>query len=238
MKQCFLQNQIKADGHDFDLNFWDWRFYAEKVRKEQYDLDESEVSQYFEINKVRDGIFMVTDKLFGLQFVERKDVPVYHPEATAWEVLESDGKHLGILYLDMHPRATKRGGAWMSSYRNQHIDENGNYVHPVITVVCNFTAPTANQPALLTFDEMRTFFHEFGHALHGLLADTHYQSLSGTNTPTDFVELPSQVMENWAQHPDVLKMFAVHYETGDTIPDEFDYKNYGELQFQPGICNG
>jgi peptidyl-dipeptidase Dcp len=231
-----LQNQIKADGHDFDLNFWDWRFYAEKVRKEQYDLDESEVSQYFEINKVRDGIFMVTDKLFGLQFVERKDVPVYHPEATAWEVLESDGKHLGILYLDMHPRATKRGGAWMSSYRNQHIDENGNYVHPVITVVCNFTAPTANQPALLTFDEMRTFFHEFGHALHGLLADTHYQSLSGTNTPTDFVELPSQVMENWAQHPDVLKMFAVHYETGDTIPDELITKIMESSNFNQGFA--
>lgn len=215
-----LQDQINAEGHDFDLNFWDWRYYAEKVRKEKHDLDESEIRQYFEINNVREGIFLLMDKLWGLQFVQREDVPVYHPDATAWEVQEADGTHIGILYMDMHPRASKRGGAWMSSYRKQHVDENGKYVHPVITIVCNFTSPTANQPALLTFDEMSTFFHEFGHAIHGLLANTHYYSLSGTSTPRDFVELPSQVLENWAKHPEFLKMFAKHYETGETIPDE------------------
>lgn len=214
-----LQNMIDSEGHDFELAFWDWRYYAEKVRKVKYDVDESEIRQYFEINNVRDGIFMVSNKLFGLQFKQRDDVPVYHPEATAWEVQEADGTHVGILYMDMHPRASKRGGAWMSSYRKQQVNEAGEFVHPVITIVCNFTAPSDNQPALLSFDEMTTFFHEFGHALHGLLSKTHYHGLSGTSVPRDFVELPSQVMENWAKHPEVLKQFAKHYETGDVIPD-------------------
>jgi peptidyl-dipeptidase Dcp len=231
-----LQEQINADGHDFDLTFWDWRYYAEKVRKEKFDIDESEISQYFEINNVRDGIFMVVEKLWGLQFIERSDVPVYHPDATAWEVLEADGTHLGILYMDMHPRASKRGGAWMSSYRKQHVDQDGRFVHPVITIVCNFTAPTAGQPALLTFDEMTTFFHEFGHALHGLMANTHYYSLSGTSVPRDFVELPSQVMENWAKHPDVMKEFAVHYETGETIPDELIDRIMASSNFNQGFA--
>ena len=231
-----LQEQINADGHDFDLAFWDWRYYAEKVRKEKFDIDESEISQYFEINNVRDGIFMVVEKLWGLQFIERSDVPVYHPDATAWEVLEADGTHLGILYMDMHPRASKRGGAWMSSYRKQYVDQDGRFVHPVITIVCNFTAPTAGQPALLTFDEMTTFFHEFGHALHGLMANTHYYSLSGTSVPRDFVELPSQVMENWAKHPDVMKEFAVHYETGETIPDELIDRIMASSNFNQGFA--
>ncbi len=231
-----LQEQINADGHDFELKFWDWRYYAEKVRKEKFDIDESEISQYFEINNVRDGIFMIVEKLWGLQFIERSDVPVYHPDATAWEVLEADGTHLGILYMDMHPRASKRGGAWMSSYRKQYVDEDGRFVHPVITIVCNFTAPTAGQPALLTFDEMTTFFHEFGHALHGLMANTHYYSLSGTSVPRDFVELPSQVMENWAKHPEVMKEFAVHYETGETIPDELIDKIMASSNFNQGFA--
>ena len=231
-----LQEQINADGHDFDLAFWDWRYYAEKVRKEKFDIDESEISQYFEINNVRDGIFMVVEKLWGLQFIERSDVPVYHPDATAWEVLEADGTHLGILYMDMHPRASKRGGAWMSSYRKQYVDQDGRFVHPVITIVCNFTAPTAGQPALLTFDEMTTFFHEFGHALHGLMANTHYYSLSGTSVPRDFVELPSQVMENWAKHPEVMKEFAVHYETGETIPDELIDRIMASSNFNQGFA--
>ncbi len=231
-----LQEQIDAEGHEFDLAFWDWRYYAEKVRKEKFDIDESEISQYFEINNVRDGIFMVVEKLWGLQFIERTDVPVYHPDATAWEVLEADGTHLGILYMDMHPRASKRGGAWMSSYRKQHVDKTGKFIHPVITIVCNFTAPTAGQPALLTFDEMTTFFHEFGHALHGLMANTHYYSLSGTSVPRDFVELPSQVMENWAKHPDVMKEFAVHYETGETIPDELIDRIMASSNFNQGFA--
>jgi len=231
-----LQDQIYADGFDFDLKFWDWRYYAERVRKEKFDIDEGEISEYFEINNVRDGIFMIVEKLWGLQFIQRDDVPVYHPDATVWEVLEADGTHLGILYMDMHPRASKRGGAWMSSFRGQHIDQNGRFIHPIVTIVCNFTAPTAGQPALLTFDEMRTFFHEFGHALHGLMANTHYPGLSGTSVPWDFVELPSQVMENWAKHPDVLKMFAVHYETGETIPDELIERITASGNFNQGFA--
>ncbi len=215
-----LQEQIYADGHDFDLEFWDWRYYAEKVRKAKFDVDEGEISEYFEINNVRDGIFMIVEELWGLQFEQRTDVPSYHADATVWEVLEADGSHLGLLYMDMHPRSTKRGGAWMSSFRKQYVDEDGKFVHPVVTINCNFTSPTGDQPALLTFDEMTTFFHEFGHALHGLMANTHYYSLSGTSVPRDFVELPSQVLENWAKHPDVMKMFAKHYETGETIPDD------------------
>ncbi len=230
-----LQKMIDSEGKKFDLAFWDWRYYAEKVRKEKYDLDEAEISQYFEINNVRDGIFMVVNKLWGLQFNHRPEVPVYNPNATAWEVSEADGSHIGILYMDMHPRASKRGGAWMSSYRKQQIDENGEYVHPVITIVCNFTAPSGNQPALLTFDEMTTFFHEFGHAIHGLLSDVKYPGLSGTSVPRDFVELPSQVLENWAKHPDVLKMFAKHYETGETIPDELIERIQASANFNQGF---
>jgi peptidyl-dipeptidase Dcp len=188
------------------------------------------------VNNVRDGIFMIVDKLWGLQFVQRDDIPVYHPDATAWEVLEADGSHRGILYMDMHPRASKRSGAWMSSYRKQQVDEKGTFIHPVITIVCNFTAPLGDQPALLTFDEMTTFFHEFGHALHGLMANTHYHGLTGTSVPRDFVELPSQVMENWAKHPDVLKMFAKHYETGEIIPDALIYRIMKSANFNQGFA--
>ncbi|TCO07693.1 peptidyl-dipeptidase Dcp [Natronoflexus pectinivorans] len=231
-----LQKMITSEGGDFELAYWDWRYYAEKVRKAKYDLDEGEISQYFEINNVRDGIFMIVNKLWGLEFVERPDVPVYHPDATAWEVLEADGSHLGILYMDMHPRASKRGGAWMSSYRRQQVTQDGEFVHPIITIVCNFTAPSGNQPALLTFDEMTTFFHEFGHAIHGLMSDVIYPGLAGTSVPRDFVELPSQVLENWAKHPDVLKMFAKHYETGETITDELIDRIMASANFNQGFA--
>lgn len=231
-----MQDQIRQEGHDFDLKFWDWRYYAEVVRKAKYDIDEGEISQYFEINQVRDGIFLLMEKLWGVQFVERTDVPVPHPDATAWEAQEADGSHIGILYMDMHPRASKRSGAWMSSYRKQHVDENGRFVHPVITIVCNFTAPVGNQPALLTFDEMTTFFHEFGHAIHGLLANTHYHRLTGTSVARDFVELPSQVLENWARHPEFLKMFAKHHQTGETIPDELIDRIMESSNFNQGFA--
>lgn len=231
-----LQDYINEEGNNFDLAFWDWRYYADKVKKDKFDVDQSEIRQYFELGKVRDGIFMVVNNLFGLEFKQREDIPVYHPDATAWEVSDKDGTHLGVLYMDMHPRESKRSGAWMSSYRKQHIDENGEYVSPVITIVCNFTEPTATKPALLSFDEMSTFFHEFGHALHGLLADTHYPSLSGTSVTWDFVELPSQIMENWAKHPEVLKMFARHYETGETIPDELITKIKESSNFNQGFA--
>jgi peptidyl-dipeptidase Dcp len=231
-----LQEMIYEDGHDFELEQWDWRYYAEKVRRTKYDLDEQEVRQYFELNTVRNGVFMVVDKLWGLQFVERTDVPKYHPDVQVFEVLEADGSHIGILYMDFHPRDSKRSGAWMSSYRSQSIDQDGQYVHPVITIVCNFSPPTSTTPALLTYDEMTTFFHEFGHALHGLLSDVRYGSLSGTNVPRDFVELPSQIMENWANEPEVMKTFALHHETGEPMPEALMDRIVASKHFNQGFA--
>ncbi|MDR4988414.1 MAG: M3 family metallopeptidase [Bacteroidales bacterium] len=231
-----LQEMIYEDGHDFKLEQWDWRYYAERVRREKYDLDEQLVRQYFELNTVRDGIFMIVDKLWGLQFVERNDVPKYHPDVQVFEVLEADGSHVGILYMDFHPRDSKRGGAWMSSYRSQRIDPDGRFIHPVITIVCNFSPPTSTRPSLLTYDEMTTFFHEFGHALHGLLSDVQYGSLSGTSVPRDFVELPSQIMENWANEPEVMKTFALHYETGEPMPEALMDRIVASAHFNQGFA--
>lgn len=209
---------IKKSGGNFSAEPYDWRYYAEKIRIEKYNLDENEIKQYFQLENVHKGVFGTVEKLFGLTFKERKDLPSYHPEATAYEVNDADSSLVGILYMDFHPRESKRGGAWMSSFSEQRM-ENGKRITPVITIVCNFTQPTGDMPALLTFDEVSTYFHEFGHALHGLLSNTTYRSQSGTNVPTDFVELPSMIMENWATEPEVLKMFATHYKTGELIPD-------------------
>jgi peptidyl-dipeptidase Dcp len=213
-----IQEMIKASRQDFDLAPYDWRFYEEKIRQQRFDLDEQEVRAYFSIDKVRDGVFMVTQRLFGLTFNEIENIPVYHPDVKAYEVKEADGTHVGVLYMDFHPRASKRGGAWMTSYRAQKTVD-GKRQAPVISIVCNFSKPTADAPALLTYDEVTTFFHEFGHALHGLLSNVTYRSLAGTSVPRDFVELPSQIMENWATEPAVLKEYAVHYKTGEVIPD-------------------
>jgi peptidyl-dipeptidase Dcp len=213
-----MQEMINASGNGFELAPWDWRYYEEKLKQQKFDLDEQEVKPYFALNKVQEGVFMVVKNLWGLTFEEIKDIPVYHPDAKAYEVKEADGTHVGVLYMDFHPRASKRGGAWMTSYRSQQT-EKGTRKAPVISIVCNFTRPTADAPALLTFDEVTTFFHEFGHALHGLLSNVQYKSLAGTSVPRDFVELPSQIMENWATEPTVLKQYAIHYKTGETIPD-------------------
>ncbi len=230
-----MQDLIDSQGHDFELAQWDWRYYAEQVRKERYDIDEEEIRQYFGLNTVRDGIFMVAGNLWGLQFVERTDVPKYHHDVQVFEVTEADGTHIGILYMDFHPRESKRGGAWMSSYRSQRIDQDGRYVHPVITLVCNFSPPSGGQPALLTYDEMTTFFHEFGHALHGLLSDVRFPSQAGTNVPRDFVELPSQIMENWANEPSVMQTFARHFETGEPMPQELMDRLKESSQFNQGF---
>lgn len=230
-----LQDMIRAGGNDFRLEQWDWRYYAEKVRKEKYDLDEQELRQYFELNTVRDGIFMVVQKLFGLQFKQRTDIPKYHADAQVFEVLEADGSHVGILYMDFHPRTSKRGGAWMSSYRSQSVDREGLFISPVITVVCNFSPPTGNEPSLLTYDEMTTFFHEFGHALHGLLSKVTYPSLAGTSVPRDFVELPSQIMENWANEPSVMITFAKHYKTGEPMHQALMDRIKAASQFNQGF---
>lgn len=230
-----MQEMIKADGHDFKLAQWDWRYYAEKIRKEKYDLDEQEVRQYFELNTVRDGIFDIVNKLWGLRFIERTDIPKYHADVQVFQVLEADGSNVGILYMDFHPRESKRGGAWMSAYRTQFVDRDGTFVSPVITIVCNFSPPTSNQPSLLTYDEMTTYFHEFGHALHGLLSKVTFPSLAGTNVPRDFVELPSQIMENWANEPEVMRTFAKHYQTGEPMPQELMDRLVASSQFNQGF---
>lgn len=231
-----MQAMINAAGHEYKLAQWDWRYYAEKTRREKYDLDEQEVRQYFELNTVRDGIFDIVEKLWGLQFKERKDIPKYHHEVQVFEVLEANGDHIGILYMDFHPRDSKRSGAWMSSYRTQYVDREGTFVAPVITIVCNFSPPTSTQPSLLTYDEMTTFFHEFGHALHGLLSDVTYPSLAGTSVPRDFVELPSQVMENWANEPEVMIAFAKHYETGEPMPQALIDRIQASSHFNQGFA--
>ena len=231
-----LQSMVYADGHDFTLEQWDWRYYAEKVRREKYDLDEQEVRQYFELNTVRDGIFDIVEKLWGVRFVERLDVPKYHEDVQVFEAVEADGTHIGILYMDFHPRDSKRGGAWMSSYRGQRVDRDGMFVHPVITIVCNFSPPTSTSPSLLTYDEMTTFFHEFGHALHGLFSNVQYPSLAGTSVPRDFVELPSQIMENWANEPEVMRTFALHYETGEPMPESLMDRIVASSHFNQGFA--
>ncbi len=231
-----MQELIDARGGNYKLAAWDWRYYAEQVRKEKYNLDEEEIRQYFELGKVTKGIFMVIEKLWGLKFEERKDIPTYHEEATAYVVSEADGTYVGILYMDFHPRASKRSGAWMSSYRGQHVKADGTFVHPIITIVCNFTKATSSTPALLTFDEMSTYFHEIGHALHGLMSKATYPSLAGTNVARDFVELPAQVMENWANDPKVLVDFAFHYQTGEPMPQALMDKIKAAGNFNQGFA--
>lgn len=230
-----LQAKISEGGESFNLEPYDWRYYTEKIRKERYEINEEEIREYFSLDNVRDGIFYLCDRLYGLQFVKLDNVPVYHSEVVAYEVKEKNGQHVGVLYMDFHPRTSKRGGAWMTSYRSQSV-ENGQRKAPVISIVCNFTKPTANKPSLLTFDEVETFFHEFGHALHGLLSDVQYKSLAGTNVYTDFVELPSQVMENWAGDPEFMKEYAKHYKTGEVIPDALIEKLQRSGTFDQGFA--
>jgi peptidyl-dipeptidase Dcp len=218
MEESEIKQMMMAEGFKTEVQPYDWRYYSEKIRKEKFDLDEQELRPYFSLDVVTNGVFMVCEKLYGLKFKELKNVPAYHADVTVWEVMEKDGTHLGLLYMDFYPRASKRGGAWMTSYRPQKT-VNGKRIAPAISIVCNFSKPTADAPALFTFDEVSTYFHEFGHALHGLLSNVTYKSLAGTSVPRDFVELPSQVMENWASDPEVLKMYAKHYKTGEVIPD-------------------
>ena len=230
-----LQALMDKEGKNEKLESWDWRYYAEKLRKQKYDLDEEELRPYFSLDNVRQGIFTLCKKLYGLSFDLRTDIPVYHEEATAYEVKEANGQHVGVMYMDFHPRASKRGGAWMTSYREQKM-ENGKRVAPVVSIVCNFSRPAGNAPALLSLDETRTFFHEFGHALHGLLSNVNYGSLAGTSVPRDFVELPSQIMENWSTEPEMLKLYAKHYQTGEVIPDALIEKMKKSSLFNQGFA--
>ena len=211
-----LQAMMKKDRVNGELKGWDWRYYNEKVIKEKYDIDENEVRQYLKLENVLDGLFLVVNKLFNITFTEIKDIPKPHEEALAFECKDADGKHRGVLYMDFFPRLSKRGGAWCGGYRSQTYTD-GKRVAPVVTIVCNFSKPSAGQPALLSIDEAETMFHEFGHALHNLFKDVNYYGVSGV--PRDFVELPSQIMEHWVLEPEVLKMYAKHYQTGEVIPE-------------------
>ena len=209
----------ELEGEDFTLMPWDWAYYSEKLKEKKFNWNEEALRPYFELNRVIEGVFGLATRLYGITFQENKDIPVYHADVKAYEVFDRDGSFLAVLYTDFHPRASKRSGAWMTSYKEQWIDEKGNS-RPHVSVTMNFTKPSADKPALLTFSEVNTFLHEFGHALHGMFANTTYQSLSGTNVYWDFVELPSQIMENFAIEKEFLNTFAKHYETGEDIPEE------------------
>ncbi len=212
-----IQAEIRKDGKNFEAAGWDWRYYADRAKKAKYNFDESLIRPYLKLENVRNGMFLLANKLYGISFSKIDTIPLPHPDAEAFECKDKDGTSLGVLYLDYFPRASKRGGAWCGQYRRQTY-ENGQKVAPLVTIVCNFTKPTEGQPALLTADETETLFHEFGHALHNLFRDVHYYGVAGV--PRDFVELPSQVNEHWVFEPEMLKEYAMHYETGETIPAE------------------
>lgn len=211
-----------AHGVQLPLQRWDFSYWSEKLKQEKYNFDEDQLRPYFQLEKVRQGIFDLYGKLYGLTFTEAKNIEVYHPDVKVYEVMDGS-RFMGVLYLDMHPRASKRSGAWMTEFRGQS-NMDGNQIRPLIQVVCNFSKPVGNKPALLSFDEVETFMHEFGHAMHGMLSDCTYPGTSGTNVKRDFVELPSQVMENWCYEPQFLNTFAKHYQTGDTIPGDYIQK--------------
>lgn len=210
-----INAEIKKDGKPFTAEGWDWRYYADRAKKAKFDLDENQVRPYLKLENVRDGVFYVANKLYGITFTQLDNLPLPHPDAQAFECKDKDGSHLGVLYMDFFPRASKKGGAWCGSYRSQTY-KDGKKVAPVVTVVCNFTKPAAGQPALLSADEANTLFHEFGHALHNLFKDVHYYGVA--SVPRDFVELPSQIDEHWAFEPEVLNVYAKHYQTGEVIP--------------------
>ena len=220
----------KLEGKDFKLEPWDFSFYAHKLQLEKYNIDAEMLRPYFELSKVIEGVFGLANRLYGITFKENKDIPVYHPDVKAYEVFDKDGSFLAVFYADFHPRKGKQGGAWMTEYQGQWMEridkkkpfsaENSKNVRPHVSVVMNLTKPTADKPALLTLGEVETFLHEFGHSLHGMFANTRFESLSGTNVWWDFVELPSQFMENFAIEKEFLRTFAFHYETGEPLPDE------------------
>ena len=228
-----LTAMMKKEGVEGAFRGSDWRYYVEKVRAARYNFDEDKTRPYFEFTAVRQGVFMLANKLFGLTFKEMKDVPKWHKDQQVFEVLEADGKHLGVIYMDFFARESKRGGAWMNELRPQsNLD---SYVTPIVTNNFNFPAPTKDTPSLLSFSQAQTLFHEFGHALHGLFSNVKYASLSGTNVPRDFVEFPSQVMENWMSEPEVLALYAKHYKTGEVIPDAMIKKMNEANSFNEGF---
>lgn len=234
--QLMMDEDIKAGvlPEGSKIEAWDWAYYAEKVRKAKYALDEEQLRPYFKMENVRQGVFNTVTRLWGLQFEKVEDAPVYHPEVEAFKVSDADGSLIGILLTDYYPRSTKRGGAWMNNFVEQEVVD-GVDIRPVIVNVGNFAKPTADKPSLLTLDQVGTLFHEFGHALHGLLSKCTYGSVAGTSVARDFVELPSQIMENWAFQPEVLATYAFHYETGEVIPAELVEKINAAGTFNQGF---
>lgn len=231
-----MQAIIDAEGGGFELAAWDWWYYSEKVKKQKYNLDEEELRPYFEVTNVIKGVMDLSTALWGITFEEIHDIPKYHEDVKTYNVLDENGDHLAILYIDYFPRDSKRGGAWMDVFAKEHkID--GKRIAPIVYNVGNFAKPTADKPALLSVDNVNTLFHEFGHALHGMLSDCTYFSTSGTSTPRDFVEFPSQVMENWCMHPDVLKNYAFHYETKEPIPAQLIQKISNASKFNQGFAS-
>lgn len=226
--------ELQKIAKDTKVESWDWWYYAEKLRKEKFDFDENELKPYLSLDNVRDGMFMVANKLYGITFESRNDIPVYFEGVETWEVKEKDGSHLGIIYIDYFPRDSKGGGAWCTSFREAGYDINGNKITPLVSLVLNFTPPTGNTPALLSWDETETLWHEFGHGLHALFSDGKYSRTCG-NVPRDYVELPSQVMENWAGDPEVLRMYAKHWQTGEVIPETIINKLENSGLFNQGF---
>jgi len=234
-EEIMLQKMAGKDGNHFTLQPWDWWYYAEKLKKDKYDLDESKLKPYFQLENVRKEAFKVAHNLYGISFVERNDIPVYNDDVKVFEVKDKDGSHIGILYTDYFFRKSKRGGAWMDAYRKQYRINSKN-VTPVICNVCNFAKPTKDTPSLLSYEDAQTLFHEFGHALHGLLSNCTYRTLSGTSVAQDFVELPSQFMENFAREPSIMKEYAKHYKTGKVIPDKLIKKIKKTGTFNQGFA--
>lgn len=232
------RDELAAFAKELDgitaLQKWDSGYYSEKLKQKLFAIDDELLRPYFQLDKVLDGVFTISNKLFGLSFQKRTDVDTYHPDVTVWQVTNANGKEMGLLYTDFHPRPGKRNGAWKTSYRSQE-KKNGKDIRPHISIVCNFSRPSKDKPSLLTFNEVTTLFHEFGHALHGLLANTTYSSLSGTSVYWDFVELPSQLLENWCYEKEALSLFAKHYKTDELIPMEYVERIQDLLKFQEGL---
>ena len=229
--------ELKTFSGLTDFQQWDFAYYAEKLKQERYQIDDSLLKPYLALDKAVEGMFAVAHKLYGLHFTLTDEVEKYHPEVQTYKVTDENGDYLALFYTDFFPRAGKRNGAWMTSYKEQYRDEQGNDSRPHISIVCNFTRPTDTAPSLLTFSELTTLFHEFGHALHGMLSKVTYPSLSGTNVARDFVELPSQLMENWCYEEETLRLFATHYQTGEPLPIEWVKKVKAVEDFMKGILN-
>ena len=230
-----MQKVVESEGHSFKIEAWDWWQYSEKVRKEKYDLDETAIKPYLSLDNALKGVFNTTNKLWGITFTEIFDIDLYHPDARIWNVKDKDGSHLGIFIGDYFTRSNKRGGAWMSSFKGQsNLDDRER---PIVVNVCNFPTPVGDDPSLLSFENLITLFHEFGHAMHGILTNVTYGSMSGTSGPRDFTEFPAQILEHWASEPEILKSFATHYQNGETIPDHLINKLLKASKFNQGFAN-